>query len=353
MDEAVNEGFGRVRSAWHELSDNALYFFQTPEWIERIAPLAGPGTVFAQTHEGGRAASVAIFRRHRHSIAGVSMWMLSEIKLDRMPPLAEGLVRPDQFDRRRLEETLRAAGRWHVLRLLGQRRDSPWLKFTGGGNLIFPEPEGGVGILETDTDFDARWRALPRKIRDSVRRGRERIGDAGRIEVATGPAIGAAFDDFVALEASGWKGEAGTALAHRPSELALMRDYVTNSSAAQMRTLRIRGQVAAMQMAVTTAGRVVLLKVAYDESLAEFAPGNVLLADLIEVCCRAPDIKRIDCINWQPWESRWGMTREPTFQFVAFNRRTIRGTLAGLTWNALRSLRKRLKKAPPVQTKGP
>jgi CelD/BcsL family acetyltransferase involved in cellulose biosynthesis len=349
----VSDGFDNVRSAWHELSGNASYFFQTPEWIELIAPVAGPGTVFGATREGGRTASVSIFRRHRVSRAGLSLWMLSEVALDRMPPLAEGLVRPDQFNQRRLEETLSATGSWHVLRLLGLRRDSPWLKFTGGGNLIFPEPEGGVGILETDTDFDARWRALPRKIRDSVRRGRERIGDAGRIDVATGPAIGAAFDEFVALEAAGWKGEAGTALAHRACERALMRDYVTGSAAAQMRTLRIGGRIAAMQMAVTVAGSVVLLKVAYDESLAEFAPGNVLLADLIEVCCRTPEIKRIDCINWQPWESRWGMTREPTYQFVAFNRRTIRGRLAALSWNAARSLRKRLKTAAPAQAKSP
>jgi CelD/BcsL family acetyltransferase involved in cellulose biosynthesis len=97
-------------------------------------------------------------------------------------------------------------------------------------------------------------------------------------------------------------------------------------------------RIAASQLSVRVGRTLFLLKIAYDEQLAYLSPGNVLMANLVESCCEDPDVDRIDCTVWQPWHQRWGMTREPTFRFTAFNSRSVRGALAGVAWNARRHL---------------
>src|SRR5262249_31540375 len=59
-------------------------------------------------------------------------------------------------------------------------------------------------------------RALSQRRRKELRRQWRRLSDAGAVALgaaADSAAIGAAIEDFLALEAAGWKGRAGTAAA--------------------------------------------------------------------------------------------------------------------------------------------
>ncbi|HEX4109082.1 MAG TPA: GNAT family N-acetyltransferase [Solirubrobacteraceae bacterium] len=329
-DRGDRGDFEQVRSAWSGLAAHATYFFQTPEWIELLARRLEGDVAWGAVLAGGRPAAVSILRRSVRRAAGVNIRMLSQVRYGEALHLyADGLLDREVLGQRRVGELVDASGPWHVLWLLGLRAASPWLELASGG-LVRVEPNRGVGVLDTSREFGECWRALPENMRDSIRKARRKIDEHGGAEivVTTGPEIAAAYERFVELEVSGWKAHQGGALANMPIEAGLWRDYLRIADTAQVRSLHIDGRLAAAQVTVTTARTLFLPSIAYAEDLANLSPSNVLMADLLESCCNDPAIDRIDCMAWQPWHPRWGMTREPTYSLVAFNHRTVRGLAA-------------------------
>jgi CelD/BcsL family acetyltransferase involved in cellulose biosynthesis len=283
--------------------------------------------------EAGEPAAVAVVRRSQRRRMGVRLCVLSEIRVGDMEyPFADAVVAPSaHLD---LEGLAGLSGAWDVLSLRSRRIGSPWVSLASYRGCLREEPDGGAGILDTRMDADEWWRTLPKNMRNSVRKARGRIAAAGGSEfvVATGAQIPAAYDEFVALEASGWKAKEGTALQQRPAWRKVLGDYLGAAATAEIRSLRIGGRLVASQLGVRTAGSLFLLKVAYDEELAHLSPGNVLMAGLAEACCQTPGIDRIDCLVWQDWHQRWGMRREPTYRVLAFNRHSVRGRAAEAAW---------------------
>jgi len=89
----------------------------------------------------------------------------------------------------------------------------------------------------------------------------------------------AQIDDFVRVEASGWKGRDGTALAINRHQQAAIRAYLdacAKERTARIMTMRIGGEIAAMKLAVIHDGRLWEIKIAYDEKYARCSPGILL-----------------------------------------------------------------------------
>jgi CelD/BcsL family acetyltransferase involved in cellulose biosynthesis len=335
--------FARARPAWHELGAHAEYFFQTPEWIELLAGRVERDVVWGVVLDGERPAAVAVLRSTLRRAGHIRLDVLSQVRIgESQLPYADGLLDPDAYGGRPLRDLVDACGPWHVLWLTGLRASSPWLALAGEEVLVREEPDGGVGVLDTRVALERCWAAVPRHMRHSIHNARHRIDARGgaRIEVASGDDVAVAYQRHVELEACGWKGRAGTSLAERSFDRELLREYLAVEPSAQVRTLWIGGRLAATQVATCVAGTLFLRRIAYAEEYAKCSPSNVLLADLIESCCADPGIERIDCLAWQPWIPRWGMTREPTYSLVAFNQRTVRGTAARASrggWERLRA----------------
>jgi CelD/BcsL family acetyltransferase involved in cellulose biosynthesis len=342
----------RVRSAWAELGANARYFFQTPEWIERIAPLVGADVVLGALFHDGRPIAASILRRRLRRVAGVAFTVLSEVRLGAAElPLADALIEVPQSGRSRLDDLLDVTAPWDAVFLSRLRVGSPWLELAAGFKHVRDEPDVGVGVLDTSVAIDERHAAMPRNMRDTIRKARRRIDQRGdaEVRVAGGPDVAEAYDGFVTLEAAGWKGVNGTALAQTPWMRDMLRDYLLACDTAQVRALYIDGRLAASQFGVRVAGVLSLMYVTFDEDLGDLSPGNVLMADLVESCCVDPSVERIDCGGWQPWHQRWGMIREPTYSLVAFNRRSPRGMIARMGWPAERLLAaRRSRQEPPL-----
>jgi len=342
LDQRRIDGFGGVRWAWQELGANARYFFQTPEWMELVAAWVEDDLAWGAVIDSGRPVAVSVLRHARKGPAGLGPKVLSEVRVADKWSFTDCLLdaKIDGSNAVELDEVVGASGAWDVLWLGDLRAGSPWLALAVGRARVREEPVGGVGILDTPLGADAWWRMLPKNMRDSIRKARRRIEACGGSEIvsSTGAELLAAYEEFVALEASGWKGAAGTALLQRSAARDLLRDYLCVAGTAQVRSLRIGDRLAASQLTVRVGGSLVLLKVAYDEQLAHLSPGNVLMADLVEECCEDPAVDRIDCTVWQEWHQRWGMVREPTFRLVAFNHRSVLGAIAGSAWNARRLL---------------
>ena len=112
------------------------------------------------------------------------------------------------------------------------------------------------------------------------RRALERA--AGPVTVVDRAGDPAAVEEFLALEAAGWKGRAGTALAANPADAAFFREVCARFADAgrlELHTLEVPTGPVAMQVALRAGDAVFHMKVAYDEQFGDHSPGVQLLVD--------------------------------------------------------------------------
>jgi len=142
--------------------------------------------------------------------------------------------------------------------------------------------------------------ALGAKKLKELRRLRNRLADHGAIsfEVARSPdEVSAATDIFLALEASGWKGQRGTALIQSDGDTAFIR-RATQALAAtrqcEIVTLRAGATPIAAGVVLRHQDRAFYFKIGVDERFAKFSPGVQLTLELTRHLCGDPDIASAD-----------------------------------------------------------
>jgi CelD/BcsL family acetyltransferase involved in cellulose biosynthesis len=115
-----------------------------------------------------------------------------------------------------------------------------------------------------------------------LRRLERRLGERGTLAYDELPAdgdVGSWMDEFMALEASGWKGREGTAIAQNAGDRAFFADFAATAHAAgrlQCLALRLNGAPIAMKLNVFTRDQGFTLRIAHDEAFAKFSPGVLL-----------------------------------------------------------------------------
>lgn len=126
-----------------------------------------------------------------------------------------------------------------------------------------------------------------RKFRE-LRRTVRRLGEVGTLSYTTETepqAIVAALEDFLVLEAGGWKGRGGTAAACTASILDFVRSATSGLSSEHklaVDRLALDGQAVAVGITLRSGDAAWFWKIAYDESLARYSPGVALIALLTE-----------------------------------------------------------------------
>ncbi|UJA19969.1 GNAT family N-acetyltransferase [Thermoleophilia bacterium SCSIO 60948] len=279
----------RVR-AWEELAEAAVEpnAFFAPEFVVPAATgLRENDLALAFTEEGGEmlAAMPVKVGRWRGRVPAVSAWC------HRYGFLGVPLVRDGEIPRR-VAELVHGAVR-------GAHRDLIALERLGDG----PVSRSLVDLsdhtrLRAALRVDAerallRRRAEPTYLADQApHRRRELARQRRRLAEFLGEAIetveaepgAAAVDRFLELEASGWKGDRGTALAsvssHRRMFAELCRRF---SSAGRLQLLEMRAgeRLIAVKCNLRSAHGAFAFKIGFDEQLARFSPGVQLEVDNI------------------------------------------------------------------------
>ena len=156
----------------------------------------------------------------------------------------------------------------------------------------------------------------PGKLRRNLARLRRRLATRGalRVETVTGAdgaptaaRLEAAFERFLAVEASGWKGEEGTAIARDPALTGFYRALLAPREpglAARIDLLWLDEECVAAQYALVTDRRLSLLKIGYDERHADCSPGSLLLESTLEHA-RAAGLATLSLVTSPPWAARW------------------------------------------------
>ncbi len=105
------------------------------------------------------------------------------------------------------------------------------------------------------------------------------------------------MEEFLALEASGWKGRKRSAMVNDRLRAAFAREAITNLAEAdqvRIHTLDLDGRAIASMVVFIMAGEAYTWKTAFDETYARYSPGKLLVADLTEWHLDDANIQRTD-----------------------------------------------------------
>jgi len=194
------------------------------------------------------------------------------------------------------------------------------VEHSGGAHATFGRHRRAVLQPDGDTAHYVEH-AIGKKRVKEFKRLRRRLAEIGPVafEIARSPAaVTAALQDFLALEAKGWKGGAGTALIQNP-ELRHFAETAVYTLArhgqAGVARLLVGSRPIACIVTLQSGGGAWCWKVAYDEGLARFSPGVQAMMDLTGALladdtvtfadsCATPDHPMIDHL----WRERLAMT---------------------------------------------
>ncbi|WP_431320575.1 GNAT family N-acetyltransferase [Rhizobium sp. YTU87027] len=123
------------------------------------------------------------------------------------------------------------------------------------------------------------------------------------------------FEEFLALEAGGWKGKKRSALVTDRYHTAFAREAVSNLAAVdavRVHTIDLNGKAIASMVVLMMGGDAYTWKTAYDEAYARYSPGKLLMGELTEWHLDDANIVRSDscAIPDHPMINRFWKERE-------------------------------------------
>lgn len=242
-------------------------------------------------HEGGSFASGALLSRLPSEIP-----RLFALRVPRIPAEA------------RLLEVLRRVPGYHV-RVL---------------------PAGVGSYLPVPASIELYLKGLSSNFRKNLRKQEARLRQLSnvRVELVDAARLGEAdLERVVRLEASGWKGAAGTAIGNSPETLSYYREVFRLAADAggpiELHFLHADDELLAAHIAVRSERVLILLKIAYNERYAHCGPGNMLFLEILrrEVAGGRTDV--IDCLTDMAWHRNWRMDSRSYVELFAYPRRPV------------------------------
>ncbi len=335
--EPVEESSSEViadRGSWMALRSrwNALAAASPFDWpmvrhefltifLDNFAPEVRLRVVVVRREETLAAGAALASRRcSYHGLPYSALTSLSNVHSGRFDLLAL-----DDDAVRGLWRQIRALPGWDVIEL----RDVPY-----GGRA-----EQLVALAARDGFLTGRWESMrtpfvdlkdgpppSAKLRQNLRSRRRRLEEVGpvRVEELEGGAIDAFLERGFALEAAGWKGREGTAIAKDPATRGFYRELA--HEAARLGWLSLWGlsagdRLVAFQFGLRAGGRQYLPKPAYDEGLGFCSPGQLLMEEVLE-SCRRRGLAEFDFLgpsmawkrDWTPYDRvhAWHFIHRPT-----------------------------------------
>jgi len=152
-------------------------------------------------------------------------------------------------------------------------------------------------------DPPAHKEAHSTKTRQNLARKQRNLGKelGGTAEIVDRGNEAQAIDDYIDLEASGYKGEYGVAMAKVPGEPEYFRDMCERFAAqGRLHLLSLTdGETTAAMIAWIRAGDTLLqFKWSYDERFAKYSPGILLHTEAMRIFDEQTDASFVDTCTW-------------------------------------------------------
>jgi CelD/BcsL family acetyltransferase involved in cellulose biosynthesis len=139
---------------------------------------------------------------------------------------------------------------------------------------------------------------------------------------ATAAETSTAFKELTALEAAGWKGARGTAMASHPATrrfYAEVAAWAAERGTLRLALLRLDGRPLAGLLGLEKSGVHYLLKCAYDPAEAAASPVKLLLRDAVQRAFERR-LRRIELLGAaEPYKLAWATGSRPRIALEAFS----------------------------------
>jgi len=274
---AAGQGLGQHRSTWDGLNEQLMrrHALLDSAFINRLLCCFGTGDVWLATAlRDGTPVAMLLIRQHA---AGLGIWASF---LPAQAQIGPSLISPG-VSLRGLFAILPGYARQLDL-LCNDPRFGDLRNLDGLQQQSLPHAL--TMSVSLRGSFDDYWAQRPRKLIQNMRRYLRRLhaeaGEPNLVVVSAPEAVGDAVARYAALESSGWKGRAGTALASDNPQGRFYSEVMQAFAAhgeAHVYELWLRDDLLASRMVLSRGGMAVMLKTAYHESFERFAPGRILL----------------------------------------------------------------------------
>jgi CelD/BcsL family acetyltransferase involved in cellulose biosynthesis len=334
-----------VAAEWDRLADRVgASPFVRPGWIaawERA--FDGPVEVECVREAGGLVAALAI-RRGRLALAGPTNWhtpAFGGVAAHRgaVESLATALIgaRPPRLALSFLDadDPLLAAVR-------AASRD--------GGLHTSEDVVGRPPFISLEPDWDTYEASRPAKRRADLRRRLRRLSEHGAVEFEVsdgGDSLSERLAEIYPIEASGWKGRRGTAMASRP-ETRLFYELVAAWAATRgwfrLWTLRLASRPIAFAYCLDDGDAHYVVKIGYDAKFSQFGPGNLLTREMLRAAFET-GLRRYEFLGTDdPYKLEWTDTCHELVRIQVFGR-ALAGTVTRLAWERGRPLVRALRRS--------
>jgi CelD/BcsL family acetyltransferase involved in cellulose biosynthesis len=182
----------------------------------------------------------------------------------------------------------------------------------GPFNKMLVDLTNEIGLLRGVTDIFTRglWNEYDKKtnpasavsgdLRRRLRRKEKRLSERGRVDhlvLRPEDDVGRWIDEFLQIEASGWKGQRGSALASSDGGRRYFTEIATSAfrrGRLLMLGINFNGHPIARRCAFVAGEGSFAFKTAYDEEFADFSPGAMLEMDSIRQLHALPGVRWMD-----------------------------------------------------------
>lgn len=215
------------------------------------------------------------------------------------------------------------------------------------------DPQSRCAVLDI-TPYQEKLASLSKKFRGNLNNARNRLGANGTSEflcITETKDIEWAFEEFVSLEESGWKGDqnkkkkgypAPAAIALKESKHRFYKNVVKAFAAigaVEVCLLKLGEKTIGAQVLVVLSGNAFLLKTAFDEDAKGYSPGHLLIDYAVRRYDERGDVVSLHLLTDYPWFKPWNPRYVAYGGGKEFNS-TMRGILASYLFT-LANIKKR------------
>ena len=272
-----------IAGEWAELAERVEASpFLRPGWVMPWLAAFGCGTPEAIVVRcEGQLAGVLPMQRRGRRLYSAANWHSPVF----------GPVVAGEPARALLLQHLFARGR-HSVELTLLDGDGSWIAESArdAGRLVVDRTIASNPVIPLAGSFEAYESALSRNRRRSLRRGLRALEARGDVsfDVHEGAAgLDRAMAELFEVEASGWKGRAGTAMASLPETERFYAEVARWAAAngwLRLSFLRLDGRPIACDLSIEFGGTAYSLKSGYDEAYGAVGPGALLLREQVRDC---------------------------------------------------------------------
>jgi CelD/BcsL family acetyltransferase involved in cellulose biosynthesis len=351
------EGYAEIHSDWSELmrSVTAQCFYHHPAWFYAYfeQPTYEDDIYFRCVFEGASLIAVCplVFDNRYGNV--IREGALPNYDSLYMPDIAVA----DSADLSAVWEKLSAPdekelfGKWDFFNARSVLENSTIVRSLRAStkDVIFESTVSRCAMVDI-IDYDDAIKGLRKKFRGNLNNAKNRLAAQQNVEfrrVTDSREVESAYDEFVALEQSGWKGDtkskksgypAPAAIGLRKSKYLFYKNVIrelSKTDSVEINLLKVNGKTVGAQIYAVLSDRSFLLKTAFSEDSREFSPGHVLLDAAYRRYAQTDIIKQMCLISDYDWFKYWNPRYVNYLNIKAF-RNTVRGRIASKAYSILR-----------------